>query len=84
MQEDRHVEFHTQGSRYYRLRIPSYGRDMALHGASAELYFVGARYNWIYVMLCLYSVVVTDVLIFIISTTCVLFLKKRDFKLLYI
>ena len=44
LQEDRHVEFHTQFGRYYRVRIPSYGRDMAYHKATCDLYFVGARY----------------------------------------
>jgi len=39
---DRYVEFHSQGGRYYRLRIPVFGRDMAYHHDTADLYFVGA------------------------------------------
>merc|ERR1719233_1691275 len=39
---DRYVEFHSQGGRYYRLRIPVFGRDMAYHHGTADLYFVGA------------------------------------------
>ena len=39
---DRYVEFHSQGGRYYRLRIPVFGRDMAYHHGTADLYFAGA------------------------------------------
>jgi len=39
---DRYVEFHSQGGRYYRLRIPVFGRDMAYHQGTADLYFVGS------------------------------------------
>ncbi|CAH1775195.1 unnamed protein product [Owenia fusiformis] len=39
---DRHVEFHHQNGRYYRTRIPKFGRDFVYHDASCDLYFVGA------------------------------------------
>jgi len=45
LQCDRYVEFHTQQGRYYRLRIPKYGRDMAYHKSSCDLYFVGAGHE---------------------------------------
>jgi len=45
LQCDRHVEFHTQQGRYYRFRIPKYGRDMAYHKSSCDLYFVGAGHE---------------------------------------
>ena len=44
LQADRYVEFHTQSGRHYRTRIPKYGRDLAYHSASCDLYFVGAGY----------------------------------------
>eukprot|EP00118_Oscarella_pearsei_P003857 m.16028 g.16028 ORF g.16028 m.16028 type:complete len:676 (+) comp26690_c0_seq2:18-2045(+) len=39
---DRHVEFHVQYGRYYRTRIPKFGRDMAYHSSSCDLYIVGS------------------------------------------
>eukprot|EP00092_Neocalanus_flemingeri_P000012 GFUD01000012.1.p1 GENE.GFUD01000012.1~~GFUD01000012.1.p1 ORF type:complete len:702 (+),score=282.39 GFUD01000012.1:61-2166(+) len=39
---DRYVEFHSQSGRYYRLRIPVFGRDMAYHHGTADMYFVGS------------------------------------------
>ncbi|KAK3596946.1 hypothetical protein CHS0354_002513 [Potamilus streckersoni] len=41
LQCDRFLEFHTQFGRYYRTRIPKYGRDMAYHSPSCDLYLVG-------------------------------------------
>lgn len=38
---DRYVEFHSQAGRYYRLRIPKFGRDLDYHKASCDLFFVG-------------------------------------------
>ncbi|XP_015789909.1 nucleolar protein 10 [Tetranychus urticae] len=38
---DRYVEFHAQGGRYYRLRIPKFGRDLDYHKSNCELFFVG-------------------------------------------
>ncbi|XP_002736686.1 nucleolar protein 10-like [Saccoglossus kowalevskii] len=42
LQQDRYVEFHAKYGRYYRLRIPKFGRDLAYHEPSCDLYFVGA------------------------------------------
>ncbi|XP_018415062.1 PREDICTED: nucleolar protein 10 isoform X4 [Nanorana parkeri] len=42
LQSDRYVEFHSQHGRYYRLRIPKFGRDFSYHYPSCDLYFVGA------------------------------------------
>lgn len=42
LQCDRYVEFHSQGGRYYRLRIPKFGRDMQYHYSTCDLYLVGA------------------------------------------
>ncbi|RMX53671.1 hypothetical protein pdam_00000332 [Pocillopora damicornis] len=39
---DRHVEFHAQYGRYYRTRIPKFGRDLVYHYPSCDLYLVGA------------------------------------------
>ncbi|XP_065843371.1 nucleolar protein 10-like [Oscarella lobularis] len=38
---DRSVEFHVQYGRYYKTRIPKFGRDMAYHYPSCDLYVVG-------------------------------------------
>nr|XP_048701432.1 nucleolar protein 10 isoform X2 [Caretta caretta] len=45
LQCDRYVEFHSQHGRYYRTRIPKFGRDFSYHYPSCDLYFVGAREN---------------------------------------
>ena len=42
LQCDRYVEFHAQYGRYYRTRIPRFGRDLAYHYPSCDLYLVGA------------------------------------------
>lgn len=42
LQCDRYVEFHSGGGRYYRLRIPKFGRDMKYHAPSTDLFLVGA------------------------------------------
>ncbi|GLV38829.1 lethal (2) 34Fd [Carabus blaptoides fortunei] len=39
---DRYVEFHAAHGRYYRLRIPRFGRDMQYHYPTCDLYVVGA------------------------------------------
>lgn len=39
---DRCVEFHAQYGRYYRTRIPKFGRDLVYHYPSCDLYLVGA------------------------------------------
>ena len=41
LQCDRYIEFHAQYGRYYRLRIPSFGRDLAYHYPSCDLFVVG-------------------------------------------
>uniref|UniRef100_A0A8C6XRS1 Nucleolar protein 10 n=1 Tax=Naja naja TaxID=35670 RepID=A0A8C6XRS1_NAJNA len=42
LHNDRYVEFHSQHGRYYRTRIPKFGRDFSYHYPSCDLYFVGA------------------------------------------
>ncbi|XP_047108300.1 nucleolar protein 10 [Schistocerca piceifrons] len=42
LQCDRYIEFHAAHGRYYRLRIPKFGRDMKYHYPSCDLYVVGA------------------------------------------
>lgn len=42
LQCDRYIEFHAQYGRYYRTRIPKFGRDLAYHTPSCDLYVVGA------------------------------------------
>lgn len=41
LQCDRYVEVHAQFGRYYRLRIPRFGRDLAYHPGTCDAYFVG-------------------------------------------
>jgi ribosome biogenesis protein ENP2 len=45
LQADRHVEFHVQYGTYYRVRIPKFGRDMAYHSSSCDLYLVGSSHE---------------------------------------
>ncbi|XP_046676554.1 nucleolar protein 10 [Homalodisca vitripennis] len=42
LQCDRYVEFHSAGGRYFRLRIPKFGRDMRYHLSTCDLYLVGS------------------------------------------
>ncbi|CAH0557029.1 unnamed protein product [Brassicogethes aeneus] len=42
LQCDRYIEFHAAHGRYYRLRIPKFGRDMKYHYPSCDLFVVGA------------------------------------------
>ena len=44
LQCDRFLEFHAQHGKYYRTRIPKYGRDLDFHQSSCDLYIVGARW----------------------------------------
>lgn len=44
LQCDRFVEFHAQYGRYYRTRIPKFGRDLKYHFQSCNLYIVGTGY----------------------------------------
>lgn len=41
MQADRYIEFHAQYGTYYRTRMPKFGRDMAYHKPSCDLFLVG-------------------------------------------
>jgi len=45
LQSDRYVEFHAQYGRYFRLRIPNFGRDLAYHTPSCDLYLGGATHE---------------------------------------
>ncbi|XP_012284863.1 nucleolar protein 10 isoform X2 [Orussus abietinus] len=47
LQCDRHIEFHAAHGKYYRLRIPRFGRDMQYHYPSCDLFVVGVS-NEIY------------------------------------
>ncbi|KAL4235680.1 Nucleolar protein 10 [Mactra antiquata] len=38
LQCDRYIEFHSQFGRYYRTRVPKYGRDLAFHNNNCDLY----------------------------------------------
>lgn len=42
LQTDRYVELHAQFGRYFRLRIPKAGRDLAFHTPSCDLLLGGA------------------------------------------
>ncbi|ODN02846.1 Nucleolar protein 10 [Orchesella cincta] len=42
LQCDRYIEFHSQNGRYFRLRIPKFGRDLAYHMPSCDIYVAGA------------------------------------------
>ncbi|XP_057667516.1 nucleolar protein 10 [Diorhabda carinulata] len=42
LQCDRYIEFHAAFGRYYRLRIPKFGRDMQYDYPSCDLFVVGA------------------------------------------
>ena len=38
---DRYVEIHAQFGKYYRLRIPHFGRDLDYGPTTCDAYFVG-------------------------------------------
>ncbi|CAG9853709.1 unnamed protein product [Phyllotreta striolata] len=42
LQCDRYIEFHAAYGRYYRLRIPKFGRDMQYDYPSCDIFVVGA------------------------------------------
>ncbi|KAG6454054.1 hypothetical protein O3G_MSEX008480 [Manduca sexta] len=42
LQCDRYIEFHVGHGRHYRLRVPRFGRDIAYHSPSCDLFVVGA------------------------------------------
>lgn len=41
LQCDRYIEFHSQFGRYYRTRIPKYGRDLAYYSVNCDLFIAG-------------------------------------------
>ena len=47
MHADRYLEFHTSYGRYYRTRIPKYGRDMSYHAPSCDVYIAAKGFVWI-------------------------------------
>ncbi|XP_058808997.1 nucleolar protein 10 [Phymastichus coffea] len=47
LHDDRNIEFHAAHGKYYKLRIPRFGRDMKYHYPSSDLFVVGAS-NEIY------------------------------------
>jgi len=42
LQEDRYVEMHSQSGRWFRTRIPKFGRDLAYHYPSCDLYIAAS------------------------------------------
>ena len=42
LQADRYVELHVKSGTYFRVRVPTFGRDMAYHPPSCELHVAGA------------------------------------------
>lgn len=42
LQADRYVELHVKSGTYFRVRVPSFGRDLAYHSPSCELHVAGA------------------------------------------
>ncbi|CAI5448458.1 unnamed protein product [Caenorhabditis angaria] len=47
LEEDRWIEMHAMLGRYFRMRMPCFGRDMALSDESSDLFLVGSK-NEIY------------------------------------
>ncbi|CAB3409799.1 unnamed protein product [Caenorhabditis bovis] len=43
LEEDRWIEFHAMLGRYHRMRMPCFGRDMALSEESSDLFLVGSK-----------------------------------------
>lgn len=41
---DRTIEFHVAHGRYYRLRVPRFGRDIKYHYPLCDLFVVGDRF----------------------------------------
>ncbi|KAH0946862.1 hypothetical protein HN011_009455 [Eciton burchellii] len=41
LQHDRYVEFHAAYGKYYRLRVPHFGRDLKYHYPSCDTFIVG-------------------------------------------
>lgn len=47
LQDDRHLEFHTQGGRHYKARIPKAGRSIVYNDINCDLY-AGASSSQVY------------------------------------
>lgn len=45
LQEDRTVEFHSQGGRHQKIRVPKAGRALAYFPETAELFIVGSSHE---------------------------------------
>lgn len=43
LEQDRYIEMHAAFGRYFRMRMPCYGRDMAYSEEASDLYLVGAK-----------------------------------------
>ncbi|XP_051162354.1 nucleolar protein 10 [Leptopilina boulardi] len=41
LQDDRNIEIHSAAGKYFRLRVPRFGRDMKYHYPSCDLFVVG-------------------------------------------
>lgn len=42
LQQDRYIEFHNQGGRYFRLRVPKYNRDLVYNDESCDVFIATA------------------------------------------
>ena len=42
LQCDRYIELHAQFGKYYRFRVPKFGRDLAYNPVNCDCYVVGA------------------------------------------
>lgn len=42
LQEERYVELHSQSGRWFRIRIPKFGRDLAYHYPTCDLYIAAS------------------------------------------
>jgi ribosome biogenesis protein ENP2 len=40
--EDRNIEIHAQYGKHFKIRVPKYGRDLAYHKSSCDLFAVGS------------------------------------------
>ncbi|CAD6194183.1 unnamed protein product [Caenorhabditis auriculariae] len=43
LEQERYIEMHATFGRYFRMRMPCYGRDMAYSTESSDLFLVGAK-----------------------------------------
>ena len=47
LEDDRYLEFHAAFGRYFRMRIPRFGRDMAFCKEASDLFIVGNRLDFL-------------------------------------